>query len=133
MARAIWHFSGDGLPAGQHVASLLVTAGGAYAGTMGAGVYASRDHGRHWAPLGRRLAGSAGIVLALAEHAGTLLAGTAEGIYRLDGQIPFRGSERHEHGRCRRAMGTAWASAFMRSSVAVSATFLTGGSGISAI
>jgi photosystem II stability/assembly factor-like uncharacterized protein len=86
----MWHFSGDGLPAGQHVASLLVTAGGAYAGTMGAGVYASRDHGRHWAPLGRRLAGSAGLVLALAEHATTLLAGTADGIYRLDGQIPFR-------------------------------------------
>jgi len=77
-----WRFSGSGLPAGQHGASLLLTDGAQYAGTMGAGVYTSQD-GQHWAPYGPSLIGNAATVLTLVMYGDSLLAGTADGIYRL--------------------------------------------------
>jgi hypothetical protein len=81
-----WQASGSGLPAGSHGTVLL--AGSEvprliWTGTMGQGVYVSRDGGHTWAPYGPPLSANAGIVLGLAEVGHRLLAGTAMGIYQL--------------------------------------------------
>ncbi len=78
-----WNPSAAGLPAGSHGAALLSGAGHVWLGTMGNGIYTSGDGGRSWAPYGPPLTGVARIVLSLIATDRALLAGTAQGIYRL--------------------------------------------------
>jgi photosystem II stability/assembly factor-like uncharacterized protein len=82
-----WAESAAGLPPASHGASLLSVPGQTWVGTIGNGVYTSRDGGRTWSPYGPALPRYAGIVLSLAVSGSDLLAGTAQGIYRLPGAI----------------------------------------------
>lgn len=94
-----WRRTAGGLPASNdHVAGIALVpsqAGTAYIGTLGFGVFETRDGGRHWRNVSDGLRGStdAMIVLSLAyaptQH--TLYAGTSTGVYRLRTSIP-RGS-----------------------------------------
>ena len=65
----------------------------AYIGTLGFGVFETRDGGRHWTNVsdGLRSSTNAMIVLSLAyapsQH--TLYAGTSTGVYRLATSTPF--------------------------------------------
>jgi photosystem II stability/assembly factor-like uncharacterized protein len=78
-----WSPSATGLPAGSHGAALLSFGGAIWLGTMGNGIYTSTDGGQSWAPYGPPLAGFGRIVLSLLVADRAVLAGTAQGIYRL--------------------------------------------------
>jgi len=98
MGGGVWEWSGGGpwrdisagLPA-RHAMPLAALPGSAtmalYAGTMGDGVYV-RQGSAAWRPLGRGLTGVDNTILALGVAAGparsapTLLAGTANGVFR---------------------------------------------------
>ena len=107
MGRAVWAVGGatgnwartaTGLPAqNDHVAGIALVPGHpgtAYIGTLGFGVFETRDGGRHWTNVSDGLRGSANamIVLSLsyapAQH--TLYAGTSIGVYRLKIARPVR-------------------------------------------
>jgi photosystem II stability/assembly factor-like uncharacterized protein len=81
-----WSLSAAGLPPGSHGATMLNYAGRTWLGTMGNGIYASADGGRHWAPYGPLLKGFARTVLSLYVTKHAVLAGTAEGIFILPRQ-----------------------------------------------
>jgi photosystem II stability/assembly factor-like uncharacterized protein len=100
MGQAVWTVAGvgntwgrtaAGMPArNDHVSSIAVLPnrpGTVYAGTLGFGVFETRDGGKHWTNVSEGLRGSpdAMIVLSLAyapaQH--VLYAGTSTGVYRL--------------------------------------------------
>lgn len=98
-ATSTWARTAAGLPMrNDHVAGIALVPGEpdtAYIGTLGFGVFETRDGGRHWANVSDGLRGStnAMIVLSLAyspaQH--ILYAGTSTGVYRLATAIPIKG------------------------------------------
>lgn len=107
MGRAVWAVGGAtgswvrtaaGMPANNdHVAGIALVPGQpgtAYIGTLGFGVFGTRDGGRHWTNVSDGLRGSSNamIVLSVAyaptQH--TLYAGTSTGVYRLATATPIQ-------------------------------------------
>lgn len=93
---APWARTASGMPTvNDHVAGIAVVAGPPdtiYAGTLGSGVFESRDGGKTWSNMSVGLRGSADamIVLSLAYDSShhVLYAGTSTGVYRLTASIP---------------------------------------------
>lgn len=86
---SVWRRTSSGMPVrNDHVAGIAVlpgTPGRLFAATLGAGVFESRDGGRHWSSMsdGLRASTDAMIVLSLAYSPAlqTLYAGTSSGVY----------------------------------------------------
>jgi photosystem II stability/assembly factor-like uncharacterized protein len=98
--KATWGRTAAGMPArNDHVAGIAALPnrpGTLYAGTLGFGVFQTRDGGKHWTDVSDGLRGStdAMIVLSLAyapaQH--VLYAGTSTGVYRLSLPVASAGS-----------------------------------------
>jgi hypothetical protein len=89
-ASAQWQQIARGIPPNQHVAAITVLPGRAhtiYIGTLAAGVFRSRDAGRHWIAIAAGLPIVNGYrsvsALAYDPHSHSLLAATPTGVYSL--------------------------------------------------
>src|SRR5262249_34097260 len=76
-----WAASGEGLPLGSYVNSIVSDGNEIFAGVTGVGVYRSVDHGVHWSPSGLGLPVVVGELYLLAASSDLLLVGIGNEIF----------------------------------------------------